>query len=72
MGGDINEPWKKNEISLTIKMGDKNESLTFLNIKRLPFMNAKYNYSRIINSISRSFFIDFVKPLQKIIKIAYT
>ena len=61
MGGDINEPWKKNEISLSIKMGDKNEALTFLNIKRLPFMNAKYNYARIMNSISHFFFIDFVE-----------
>ena len=43
MGGDINEPWKKNEISLSIKMGDKNEATTFLNIKRLPFMNVKCN-----------------------------
>jgi hypothetical protein len=27
MGGDINEPWKTDEISLPIKMGDKNESV---------------------------------------------
>ena len=43
MGGDINEPWKKNKISLSIKMGDKNEATTFLNIKRLPFMNVRRN-----------------------------
>ena len=41
MGGDINEPWKKNEISLSIKMGDKNEATTFFKYQKTSFHESK-------------------------------
>ena len=41
MGGDINEPWKKNEISLSIKMGDKNEATTFFKYQKTSFHECK-------------------------------
>ena len=41
MGGDINKPWKKNEISLSIKMGDKNEATKFFKYQKTSFHECK-------------------------------